>query len=157
MNYNKFIGDLEKGKQGEIEIGEYFVTKGFTYTTNPDNDSKWDIKIKGPKGEKTLEIKTDEYYLKKRTNNIAIEVYCKWRKKHSGLMASKADYFIYYFPEENIAYMCGTEKLKEVIRRRMVMEDGGIRRVEGGDGKAAVIYLIDRTICAEEFIIIKIN
>lgn len=158
MSYEKFNSDLKKGKIGENEIGTFFQKRGYKWRHNPDEDVKYDIEIKKPGGPTIkIEIKTDQYELKRKTNNLAIEVFCLRRQKHSGVMASKSDYFIYYFPIEGVMYMCKTEKLKEVIRTRMTQENGGIRRAVGGDDNMAVLYLIDRTICKDDFTIIKIN
>lgn len=148
INYGqKFKKDLEKGEDGEEIICKYFNNLGYKIEPNLNKNSDFDIKI--IKNDKVilLEIKTDEYYLKKRTNNMVFEVSCN--NKPSGLNSTKADYYVYYFPEENIAYIASISKIKSIIPK--------CRTTYGGDGMRAKLYLVDRTEWGKEFKIIKIK
>lgn len=140
----KFNDDLKFGKMGEDTISEYMVLKGYK-TKRIDGDyetlSKGDIIVNKGYIKKKIEVKSDawEYYKGKKTGNIAIEVgkidKCG-KQQPSGLNITDADYFIYFFPVESIAYIF---KVKE-LRRLLNMG----RREMGGDRKASVLYLIKR-------------
>jgi len=145
--YEKFYNDLEGGELGEKIIGEYFNNLGYKVEPNLNKNADFDIKIHKDNKVISLEIKTDNYYLKRRTNNMVFEVSCN--NKPSGLNSTKADYYIYYFPEEKIAYMASISKIKSIIPQ--------CRTTYGGDGMRAKLYLVDRTEWGKEFKIIKIN
>jgi len=66
MNYyEKFGNDLKKGEGGEETIADYFRKKGYKVKPNFKKNSDFDLELL--KDDKTilLEVKTDEYYLKK--------------------------------------------------------------------------------------------
>lgn len=144
---SKFKKDLKRGEDGEDVIGDYFIERGYQIQKNLNKNGDFDIKLKKNNKIISLEVKTDEYYLKKRTNNMVFEVSCSG--KPSGLNSTKADYYVYYFPEEKIAYMASPSKIKAII--------GQCRTTYGGDGMRAKLYLIDRTEWEKEFKIIKID
>jgi hypothetical protein len=144
---NKFINDLKSGELGEKVIGNYFSKLGYKIEFNSNKNADFDIKIIKDNKVISLEIKTDEYYLKRRTNNMVFEVSCN--NKPSGLNSTKADYYVYYFPEEKIAYMASISKIKNIIPQ--------CRTTYGGDGMRAKLYLVDRTEWGGEFKIFQIN
>jgi hypothetical protein len=144
---SKFKKDLKRGEDGENVIGDYFIERGYKIQKNLNKNGDFDIKIIKDNKVISLEVKTDEYYLKFRTNNMVFEVSCGG--KPSGLNSTKADYYVYYFPEEKIAYMASISKIKAIIPQ--------CRTTYGGDGMRAKLYLVDRTDWGKEFKIIKIN
>jgi hypothetical protein len=72
---------------------------------------------------------------------MVFEVSCN--NKPSGLNSTKADYYVYYFPEENLAYMASISKIKSIIVQ--------CRTTYGGDGGRAKLYLVDRDIWKDYF------
>ena len=59
----------------------------------------------------------------------------------SGLLGTKAVYFIYYFPDFEKAYMISVNKLKKMLREETYL----FRRSEmAGDGGRVVGYLLNR-------------
>ena len=148
IDYNeKFYTDLDKGEAGEDVIAKYFNNRGWRTKSNPNKNSDYDIILLKNNKIIRLEVKTDEYYKKLRTNNMVFEVSCNG--KPSGLNSSKAHYYVYYFPEEKMAYIASISKIKSII--------GQCITVMGGDKKASKLYLVDRTIWGEHFKIINIE
>lgn len=148
MNYNeKFNKDLNRGENGEKVIGDYFKSKGWGIKYNPNKDGDYDLMIK--KGDRiiSLEIKTDKYYLKRKTNNMVFEVSCNG--KPSGINSTKADYYIYYFPAEKLFYLASINTIRDVIMF--------CRTTMGGDKNLSKLYLVDRTEWAHKFKIIEMK
>jgi hypothetical protein len=135
MDFNKkWIMDLKRGENGEKVIGEFFKRKGFSVKYNPNKNGDYDLMIK--KGDKviSLEIKTDEYYLKRKTNNMVFEVSCNG--KPSGINSTKADYYIYYFPAEKLFYMAKISTIRNILPCCIT--------TFGGDKNLSKLYLVDR-------------
>lgn len=144
-----FKVDLAKGEQGEVEVAEFLQQCGFEIMRF-NKDINYDIlaiqrRLKAPWntelfGQYTFEIKTDEweYYHNKVTNNMFLEISCNG--KQSGISASKADFFIYYYPRHEMIYLIEKNTL---IKELYSM--GGIRSSQSGDGGRVLGYLIDRT------------
>ena len=153
MNYNKkFNKQLEEGEIGERVFASYIKTfKGFNiinFNTNIDYDILAELNNKEIK----FEIKTDRYEFYKNiiTNNMFIEVLCN--DKVSGLSATKADIFVYFFPDYEMAYVIKVNDLRDLIRV------GGFRRTSRSGDKGRVTgYLIDRHKNAEYFKIYNIK
>ena len=145
MDYNdKFKQDEAFGREGEKTISKYFQLKGYS-TEKIEGD--YETLLKGDlfinKGEKKykIEVKSDawEYYKGKKTGNIAVEVgKIDKRGNHqpSGVNITDADYFIYFFPIESIAYVFKVQQLKDLLYLG--------RRTQGGDKMASILYLIKR-------------
>jgi hypothetical protein len=144
---DKFKNDLNKGEIGEKFIGNYFKSRGWSIKYNTNKDSDYDLMIK--KGERiiSLEIKTDEYYLKRKTNNMVFEV--SYNNKPSGINSTKADYYIYYFPAEKLFYMASIKTIREIIMF--------CRTTMGGDKNLSKLYLVDRTEWAHKFKVIEVE
>lgn len=130
----KWLRDLGKGQVGERVIANFLEGKGFSI--KGFNDTKdYDI-ITNKEGKSvTFEIKTDEYETYKGdTGNMFLEIRCSG--KSSGIYASIADYFVYYYPQLESAWIIKLELLKEQIKLRPELQhftygcgDGG--RVDG--------------------------
>lgn len=153
MNYNnKFNKQLEEGEIGERVFASYIKKfKGFNilnFNTNIDYDILTELNGKEIK----FEIKTDryEFYKKIITNNMFIEVNCNG--KVSGLSATKADIFVYFFPDYEMAYVIKVNDLRNLIR-----ENGFRRTTRSGDKGKVTGYLIDRHKNAEHFKIYNIQ
>lgn len=147
MNFNeKFNKDLNRGESGEKVIGNYFKSIGWSVKYNPNKNADYDLMIK--KGDKiiSLEVKTDEYYLKRKTNNMVFEVSCNG--KPSGINSTKADYYIYYFPAENLFYLSSIKTIRSILPLCIT--------TMGGDKNLSKLYLVDRTEWCDKFKIIEI-
>jgi hypothetical protein len=145
--FKKFTKDLKKGEGGEEIIANYFIKIGYKVEENFKKNSDYDLKLLKNNKSILIEVKTDEYYLKKRTNNMVFEVSCNG--KPSGLNSTKADYYIYYFPEENLAYMASISTIKSIIPQCIT--------TYGGDGGRAKLYLVDRDIWKDYFKIFEVK
>ena len=118
INYNdKFKSDLFTGQIGEKVIADYFKLK-YWNTLSFNNTNTHDIIIEKDGIEIKLEVKTDlyEYFKGITTNNMFIEVKCNGHI--SGLSATKADFFIYYYPAHEVFYLIKIDKLRTLIRER---------------------------------------
>lgn len=148
----KWLKDLNEGNKGERVIGNYFnENKGITDIQYND-DYRYDII--GEKEGKMLsfEVKTDryEYFKKIKTYNMFIEVSCS--NKPSGVSNSQADYFIYYFPDLEIAYLINMGELRLLL----IMNDLKLTE-QSGDGGRVQGYLVHRNLFREHFKIINIK
>jgi len=153
MRTTNFKTDLEIGERAERVLGNYLIDN-FNYEIeyNKDKDMKYDLHIKTPLMDLTLELKTDayEYYHKRQTNNIFIETSCSGKK--SGLIGSSADMFAYYFPHLGELYIQYIGKLK----KNMIENPDKFHYVSGcGDGGRVNGYLINRYEWGQDFFNMK--
>jgi Holliday junction resolvase-like predicted endonuclease len=144
MNLQKgqysFRKDINTGKLGEDILLEFYTNKGWTLLDRCET-SDYDLRIQ--KGELifTMEIKTDVF---ENTGNMAIEFFS--RDKPSGIDATKADFFIYYFPFLGEIWSIKTSELKELIKKEK------FRQVVGGDkGSNTAMYLIKKEKYKKDF------
>lgn len=97
MDYNsgqyEFSKDISTGVQGENFIRELLEGRGFNFIDSCQNNA-YDLRMSYRDKEYTYEIKTDVY--PRDTGNIVIEF--ESRGKGSGVMVTKADYFVTFFP-----------------------------------------------------------
>jgi hypothetical protein len=153
MSYEKkFRSDLKDGELGEDLVAEFLIGKGYKVLERR-KDNWWDIKVERIGIETTLEIKTDRWEKFNRiTGNMFIEVSCSG--KDSGIMVTKADYFIYFYPEWELIYIIKCDKLKELLKER---PDLFWRNGSGGDGGRVVAYVCSRHDVKDYFKIVKIK
>ena len=122
LNFKK---DLILGNQGEKIIIEFLESKGCTYI-NSNNDNQYDVKMLKQGVETTYEIKTDVVCsLKYDTGNMFIDFQC--RQKPSGILTSKAEWFVMYYKFLNEIWFIKTEKLLELIKENNfhIIKNGG--------------------------------
>lgn len=145
----KWLKDLQDGNKGEVVVANHITDKkGLPRVTEFNDDYKWDFIIDNLK----FEIKTDcyEHYKNITTNNLFIEVECNG--KPSGITKTLADWFIYYLPYHEKAYIIKVSNLKVLVN------SGDYRKVEqAGDGGRVKGYLINRITNREHFKVIKIK
>lgn len=134
-NYD-FTKDLPKAQKTERQIATFLEEKGLKYISDCNN-SDYDLLMELTDGTRmTIEIKED--FTCEVTGNVGVEYEC--RGKPSGISVSKADFYCYKVHEsasKKGLYIIKTEKLKEMIRKRIWH-----REVCGGDpGSNSRCYL----------------
>jgi hypothetical protein len=148
----KWLNDLSEGQKGERVVANHF-NKNFGLDDISYNDNS-EYDFKGNKDGRTLyfEVKTDryEYFKGINTYNMFIEITCSG--KPSGILTSKSDYFVYYYPDLEKLYIIPMDELrmlciKENIELTSMSGDGG--RTEG--------YLVHRNLWKEKFKIYNIK
>lgn len=107
--YN-FSKDINTGVQGETYIRMFLESLGFIYIESCSNIS-YDLKMSYGLKEYTYEVKTDVY--PKDTGNMVIEFEC--RNKPSGIYATQADYFVYFYPHLGEIWRIKCEDLRKLI------------------------------------------
>jgi hypothetical protein len=70
------------------------------------------------------------------------------RGKNSGIAATKADFFVTYYPHMNEIWLIKTEKLKNLIRENK----DSIKKVIGGDSNSQTkMFLLNRAKFKDQF------
>jgi hypothetical protein len=142
----KWLNDLSEGEKGERVVAEFFKKRFGLDDISYNNNSEYDFK--GRKDGRTIyfEVKTDryEYFKEQKTFNMFIEITCSG--KPSGILTSKADHFVYYYPDLEELYIIPMDELrmlciKEEIQLTSMSGDGG--RTEG--------YLVHRNLWKDKF------
>jgi len=146
-NWNKkWLGDLSEGQKGERVVANHF-NKNFQLDNITYNDNS-DYDFKGNKNNKeiTFEVKTDryEYFKGENTYNMFIEITCSG--KPSGVLKSKADYFVYYYPDLEKLYIIPMGEL-----RMLVMKEDIQLTSMSGDGGRTEGYLVNRNLWKNKF------
>jgi hypothetical protein len=150
MDFNlKFTTDLKQGNIGERIIAKKLKENGYNILEF-GNTMDWDIKIEKDGFIKTIEVKTDrwEYFHNMTTNNMFLETKCNG--KPSGIIGTKADYFIYFYPEHELAYLIRTD---EIIK----LANYGSRKAYVADKNKVIGYTINRFQYQDQFKIINIK
>lgn len=124
----KFLSSLDAGNKGQKFFTSILDHHGFTYELC--NTIEYDIKTLQPSC-LTFEAKYDMYA--KRSGNIAIEVWNTKKNTPSGLMATKADFWVHVL-DENEIWVCKTSALRTIIDRNVPF-----RQVDGGDDNSRML------------------
>jgi uncharacterized MAPEG superfamily protein len=149
----KFYKDLETGNYGERIVAEYLCQKYNWTIIKRNNDKLYDFMLWTDDGKKTFEVKTDMFEVYNGiTNNMIIETKCSG--KLSGISATKADYFIYYYPHWQMFYFIETDKLRVLMNERGDL----FRKLKtmGDDGRATG-YIANRFAVMPYFTIYNLN
>lgn len=127
----KFKKDLKEGQKGERIIADYLEKNNGLTNITFNNDIKFDIMGEKDGRTITFEVKTDryEYFKQYKTFNMFIELSCN--NKPSGINATEAEYFIYYYPDLEVFYFISTEALRQMIE----LYQFPIKTQSGDDGK----------------------
>lgn len=148
----KWKQDLSQGQTGERVIAKHFEDNYSLTEILFNDDYKFDIS--GKRGDEiiTFEVKTDRYEFMKeiKTYNMFIEISCNG--KPSGISNSKADHFVYYYPDFEEAFIIPMAKLRVLI----MMEELKLTE-QSGDGGKVNGYLIHRNLYRHHFNVIKIT
>jgi phage terminase large subunit-like protein len=107
-NYD-FKKDILIGEDGEKIILEDLEHKGAKYSSDNKTNSH-DLIVTYKDSQISYECKTDVY---PNTGNLFVEISC--RGKESGIMVTRAKWFVTYFKTTNQIWYIETDKLKELI------------------------------------------
>ena len=127
--------------QADLKLGEEYQQK---YLSLIDYDScematgnfkPYDIKIVRHPFTKTYEVKADRMTIK--TGNVVIEYECN--NKPSGITSTEADTWIYFIVGSNEYIEIDTATL-----RQLIADNKWTRKIRGGDGYRAAMYLFPR-------------
>lgn len=142
------------GGKGERIVRKFLENLGYVFLSQCKDISHDYIFLKNGK-EQTFEIKTDSAHMRENkekkeffdSGNMAIEYEC--RGKNSGIAATKADFFVTYYPHLNEIWLIKTEKLKSIIRENK----STIKRIEnvGDEGINTKLFLLKRDDFKEHF------
>lgn len=111
-NY-QFDKDIIIGESGEETVRKDLESMGAKFIGD-NKDNKYDLIIEKNNKEISYEIKTDVFCSPIRdTGNIFVEYECRGKK--SGILVSKADWFVTYYKNLNEIWYIKTDKLKELI------------------------------------------
>lgn len=129
-----FQEDINIGKNGEDAMIDYYVSQGCILLERCETiDFDAAFLFKGQRI--TAEIKTD--VLQPDRGNIAIEFSC--RGKASGINATKAEYYVTYFPFLGEIWSIKCDDLRNLIKKHKP------KVVIGGDkGSNTYLYLFNR-------------
>lgn len=156
---NKELQDFYKQRGQEGDFGEYIFrshlkSKGWTIndiTKIPGYElTDYDISAQQSNSQPTtFEVKTNyrEYHIGHRHPMTIIETATwiwekdikEWQNKLSGLSITKADYYVLYYPFEELFYIERTQTIRSWLTTGEYH-----RRISGGRNKNATMYQIDR-------------
>jgi len=149
-NYD-FISDLPLGNKGEDVVINDLRKMGATLISRND-DNRWDFIMENNGVQIPYEIKTDVFCKPEYdTGNLFVEVEC--RGKPSGIIATKAKWFVTYYKYLNEIWYIKTQRLIQLIKEH----ENSIRQTQnsGDKGSNTKGYLFPRWKFKDEFIIRK--
>ena len=145
---NKFNKDLSSGEAYEDIIIHLLEQRGFKFIRKSNKDDvierkEFDLLMSYKEKELKFEIKSDIFGFE--TENEITEYNCN--SIQSGIMATKADYWITIYILENRIAIYPVKDLKEIIIKCVKGTDEyEYRRCNGGDGTRAKLILINRSL-----------
>ena len=164
MKYN-FKLDIEYGEKGEKIIVNELKSFGYKFISF-NKDNKYDALLLNKANEEVkFEIKTDVWCIPEKeiqtpfgivkesrdSGNLFVEFEC--RGKHSGIVVTKAKYFVTYFPYLQEAWFILTNNLKNLIEENELPIT-----INAGDEKSETKgYLINRELYKKHFKILNVN
>jgi hypothetical protein len=146
-NWNeKWLNDLSEGQKGERVVADFFNKKFGLDNISYNNNSDYDFKGRKDDREVYFEVKTDryEYFKGENTYNMFIEITCSG--KPSGILTSKADHFVYYYPDLEKLYIIPMDELRMLV----IKEDIHLTTMSG-DGGRTEGYLVHRNFWKDKF------
>jgi|Laugrespbdmm15sd_2_1035082.scaffolds.fasta_scaffold02100_10 hypothetical protein len=134
---NWWQSKLDSGRWGEKQVANHLVSKGWTIV-DISNGSEWDIKAEKDGDIKTFEVKTNYYEIfRYRHQMVVIET--ESNGVLSGLSTTTADFYVLYYPFENLFY------IESVFNIKRMVKSGQYKKVIGGRKDLATMYQIPRT------------
>lgn len=154
QSFEKFQKDLKEGNVGE-QIIAYFLKNRYGYNIQSfNNDKLYDFILEKDGKLVKFEVKTDcyEHFKGYNTNNIFFEI--QHKGKPSGVMATTAEWFVYYFPFHEKVYFIKTKDVKKIMKER---PDLFVRKEMSGDGGRVLGFTMDRFDGEEYFKILDLK
>jgi hypothetical protein len=151
-NYD-FRSDLVLGNKGEDVVIEDLKKMGAKLISK-NNDNRWDLIMEVNDKQISYEIKTDVYCKPDYdTGNLFVEFEC--RGKPSGIIVTKAKWFVTYFKYLNEIWYIETDTLKMLID----VNENKIRQTKHSGDKNSNTkgYLFPRWKFKDDFIIRKVK
>jgi len=149
---NNFKTSLDFGEQGELVFRKFLENKGYIFLSDCKDITSDQTYLKDGK-EWIFELKTDSRHMHLNENGILIDTgnvvfeYTS-RGNPSGYMATKAEFFVTYFPQINEIWLIRTRKLKNIINENKY----NFKDILMGDkGSQTRGNLISRDIIRNEF------
>lgn len=140
MSKDKFLKDLKFGNDGETIVFNHLKTlKENIELIEECNTGDYDFKIDMDGKIITYEVKTEDQYCKpgKNTGNIFVEIECNG--KITGIMRSKADWYVFYLPHYKQIWYIKSQTLKKLLG----ISDFELKE-NSGDGGLVIGYVIPR-------------
>ena len=132
-----WLDKLGSGQWGERQVASHLVSKGWNIIS-VSSGSEWDIKAEKNGDIKTFEVKTNYYEIfRKRHQMIVIET--ESNGIQSGLSTTEADFYILYYPFEDLFY------IESVFNIKRMVNSGQYKKVIGGRKDMATMFQIPRT------------
>jgi hypothetical protein len=132
--------DLKDGDIGEKIVSKIFEKAKYWAIKNNDTDIRqdYDLLIGSLTQKFTIEVKYDIY--SEKSGNIAIEYHNSRQNKPSGIMATKADFWVQVTPNQG-SWITTVAKLKQYIK-----DNKPFRTItDAGDGNANLfLYKADK-------------
>lgn len=115
QSFAKFQKDLAEGNIGEQIIAQFLKDKYKCNIHSFNNNKLYDFILEKDGKFVKYEVKTDcyEHFKGRKTGNIFIEV--EHKGQPSGINATIADWFVYYFPFHEKIYFIKTDDLKKLM------------------------------------------
>jgi hypothetical protein len=135
---SQFISDLALGVMYE---DEYIKMRNFTKVHHPIDKAFTDYDFKNLETQLTYEVKADRMTCK--TGNIFVEFECSG--KPSGIMATKADFWIHFICKYNNLKCDEYVKIK-VDNLKELIKNNNLKVKNGGDNYNAKGYIIPRRV-----------
>ena len=149
MAHYNFKDDLYEGNKGENTVIEHLKKLG-GHLLSKNNDNRFDAAIERNGKILKYEIKTDFYCVPIRdTGNMFIEVEC--RGKPSGIMVTKADWFVTYYNGLNEIWYIKTKDLLQLIDKNK--DELYLHPNSGDEGSGTQGWLIPRRKFSDEFLV----
>lgn len=151
MAHYDFNKDISEGERGEQIVVKQLEKLNFEFITDNKN-YKFDAIMLYKDKLISFEIKTDLLITKEReTGNMFIEYEC--RGKDSGILTSRANMFVMYFPHKKKMWMISMRKLRELIAKNEFREIS----MAGDKGSNTKGFLLPRFKLVEHFKIYTID
>lgn len=147
-NYD-FDSDLDVAKRTEYQMCAYLQENLSLKFLSSCDTSDWDLEFCNSKSGEVLTFEIKEDFMCEETGNVSVEF--KSRGKPSGIMVSKAEWWLYKVHQEDNkigVYVNRLDELKGMVRQRLFT-----RKVNGGDRNSNTWnYLFPFDVFTEHFL-----
>jgi hypothetical protein len=144
------IKSIKIGNKAEQKLIELLASYGFTSQKNNDKATRsfFDVSAEILGKTVTFEVKYD--VMSKKTGNLAIEYYNPKSDKDSGLMVTKADFWVHCYDDDNdniLIKICKVSDLKDFCANNMPCRDV---KSCGDNNSNMLIFKKERLTCLKD-------